>query len=264
MKTIYESVTERGIRKKVNQDTVAVRRAGKGNAVTMALVADGMGGLEKGELASALLSAGICRWFDLRFRLFRFFFRTEEAAEREIRRQVGKITERVNRKLVRMKHYRLGTTLSLLFLTGEKYLLFNIGDSRIYLFREGMKLLTKDQTYVQTLIDRGMMTEKEAGLHPKRNVLTECIGLKERFFLTSSQGRCRKGDLFFLCSDGFRHKITEDETGSLLKEILRRKKPDDAGAFREDMRAVLLFLAGENRKRGETDDLSAVLVYREE
>ena len=103
----------------------------------------------------------------------------------------------------------LGTTLSVLVLTGGRALISHVGDSRIYRLRQGsLKLCTVDHTFVQDLVDMGEMTREEADESPMRHVLMEALGRGVDELYISCE-KVHRGDIFLLCSDGLNDMIND-------------------------------------------------------
>ena len=147
----------------------------------------------------------------------------------------------------------MGTTAALLLLTGGRYYTLNVGDSRVYkLDSENMTQITKDQTFIQREIDQGRLTPEEARNHPQRNVLLQCVGASEVIIPEFTHGTYEKGELFIICSDGFRHLITEDEFKKIMNpEKMRSEK---------DLRDAAVYCTELNKSRQERDNISVILL----
>jgi serine/threonine protein phosphatase PrpC len=124
------------------------------------------------------------------------------------------------------------------------------GDSRLYHFR-GSKLVrrTKDHSYVQALVDQGELTEDEAAVHPKSNVLLGCLGTEDEPRLEAHYiPRLQTGDSLLACSDGLWHYFTVEELGSVLQSL----SPREASQF--------LVEKARTRAMGGGDNLSLAIV----
>lgn len=129
----------------------------------------------------------------------------------------------------------------------------NVGDSRVYkIDGQGMTQLTKDQTFVQKEIDAGRMTPDEARVHPQRNVLLQCVGASEVIIPEFTQGEYKSGEVYMLCSDGFRHVITEEEFYKLIdpEKMETERALKDAAVYCTEL----------NKSRQEKDNISVVLL----
>ena len=145
-----------------------------------------------------------------------------------------------------------GTTLAAVVAYGGKYLCVNVGDSRVYRITDDETLqLTHDQTVVQQLIDSGRITRKQAETHPDRNILLQCVGAGGDVVPEYGIGEYEKGDVFLVCSDGFRHRLVEEEMMRLFGAGTDTEKKLMAAAER----AVEV-----NMQRKERDNITVVAV----
>lgn len=209
--------TDVGIKKKTNQDALLLKTANtpKGS-VGLFIVCDGMGGLSHGELASATVIRGMAEWFDAEMpRLSR-----SEHIEEEIYSELAKCIKQLNEKIL---HYgetskvKLGTTMTALLIVQHKYYIAHVGDSRAYSISNSMNQLTQDQTLVAREVARGNITEEQAKMDPRRNVLLQCVGATKEIEIEFSTGNVQANTVFMLCSDGFYHQITQEELALNLK-----------------------------------------------
>lgn len=257
MKFLSIAHSDVGIRKKINQDSVLIKEAStdKGN-VLLALVCDGMGGFAKGEVASATLIRAFSEWFekDLPDLLYKDG-KIQEINEESLMSSWDKVISEVNLKIAaygEKMRAQCGTTLAAILLANEKYYIANVGDSRVYKLDGTMKHLTVDQTFVQREIDEGRLTEDEAKVHPQRNVLLQCIGTGVAVVPEYVIGTFKPGEGFMLCSDGFRHVITEEEFLKLLSpEKLKSEK---------DLKDAAVYFTELNKQRRENDNISVLLI----
>lgn len=209
----YYSVvhTDIGIRKKTNQDSALIMEAETdvGN-VLLTVVCDGMGGLAKGEVASSTVIKEFGQWFEQQLPAI---LTMEDPTDR-IFSSWEKIAFASNDKIAqygRNNGVSMGTTLVAMLFAKDKYYIINIGDSRAYCISDRLGLLTKDQTFVQREMDMGRMTYEEAMNSPQRNVLLQCIGASNFIEPDFFTGNVMPNQSFMLCSDGFRHVISEAE-----------------------------------------------------
>lgn len=171
MNFMIASHSDVGIKKNTNQDSLLIKVAQTNlGKVCLCVVCDGMGGLAKGELASATVIRTFENWFENAFpELIQREFDPEE-----LRLQWDNIVLEQNQKIsayAASQGTRMGTTIVALLIIGNEYYIMNVGDSRAYLLTDQLSLLTKDQTVVQYQLDMGMITWEEARVHPQRNVL---------------------------------------------------------------------------------------------
>ena len=133
---------------------------------------------------------------------------------------------------------------------GKRFFVWHVGDSRLYKISSSkIERLTNDHTFIAKEVAEGRLTEKEAKNDPKRNVLLQCIGATERVNPDMFCGEVKKGDILLLCSDGFRHEISEKEMLSLLGRCESNK-----------LNEMIKRLISLNIRRNEQDNISAALV----
>ena len=188
MKLLSAACSDRGIKKKINQDSLLVRSAmTKEGEILLAAVCDGMGGLEKGEVASGEVIRALVRWFEETLPLLLSGEQEKKGVGERRKRAIAKSLESLIQEENQMisvygkeKNLLLGTTVSAVLLIAGWYLIVHVGDSRVYGLTEDVQQLTKDQTYVQREIDAGRLTKEQARQHPRRNVLLQCVGVQEK------------------------------------------------------------------------------------
>lgn len=248
--------TDIGIRKKTNQDSVLIKEALTDyGRVHLDVICDGMGGLAKGEVASATLVRAFSSWFEHEFPDILYEDRIDGYLDyNKLQRSLNQLADDVNHTIAEYGesfHAPCGTTLTALLLAEEKYYIMNIGDSRIYRIDDEMHKLTKDHTFVQQEIDNGRMTMEEAKHHPQKNVLLQCVGASPVIVPDFFEGTYKKGDLFLLCSDGFRHAITEEEFCKIIKpeQMMDEQALTDAAVYCTEL----------NKQRKENDNISVIL-----
>ena len=108
----------------------------------------------------------------------------------------------------------MSTTLTAILFAGSRYCLLNIGDSRTYLLRDGsLEQLTRDDSYVQLLVDEGHITQEAAGSHPQRNLVLQALTGEEVMEPAMTVHEARAGDRFMLCSDGLSDVVDHAHAG---------------------------------------------------
>ena len=236
-----------GIKKNTNQDSVLIKEAMTDyGEVLLAVVCDGMGGLAKGEVASAALIRAFSSWFEDKFPEILYEKRKDGAIDRmELENELNALVIDVNHRIAehgKQFHVAMG-----------RYYTMNVGDSRVYTIdSEKVSQLTKDQTFVQKEIDQGRMTLEEARNHPQRNVLLQCVGASEVIMPEFTNGEYTSDEVFMICSDGFRHLISEEEFFKLMN-------PGKLNTEKE-MRDAALYCTELNKSRQEKDNISVILV----
>ncbi len=249
MRFIATADTDIGNAREANQDSLLIRHAATpAGEVLLCVVCDGMGGLSKGELASATVVRVFSDWFDreLSGGDGAFDLRTTAA-------QWEAALDNANRTLSMYgeKHQiHLGTTFSGILFAGGRYLLCHVGDSRIYHIDRHARQLTEDQTLVGREVREGHLTKEQARHDKRRSVLLQCVGASASVKPQMMVGKAKAG-VYLLCSDGLYHETTAREmAASLAPGTLRDRWAMHGGA------RSLIDLA---KSRGETDNISAPL-----
>lgn len=250
MRFIATADTDIGISKNTNQDSLLVKHAKTDiGEVLMAIVCDGMGGLSKGELASATVIRAFSEWFDNELP-----FELENTDMQIIGSKWSLMLKDLN---VKISEYgdeigsSLGTTFSGILFVEDKYVLVHVGDSRIYHIGSSLNQLTTDQTFVAREISRGNMTPEQAKTDKRRNLLLQCVGASKVVEPQIICGNTDKG-AYMLCSDGFRHEISEAEIYESLNPVNLMNK--------EAMHSNVKYLIEQNKQRHERDNISVILV----
>ncbi|MBX6333395.1 MAG: Stp1/IreP family PP2C-type Ser/Thr phosphatase [Gemmatimonadaceae bacterium] len=207
------------------------------------VVADGMGGHAAGEVAS-----------DMAVRILADELREVHTTPGdEIPRRVEQSFKHANlaiyqRTLTEVDKQGMGTTTSLLLLRGSRYLIGQVGDSRVYLLRDGtLRQLTKDHSYVQEQVDAGVLTPEQARYHPYSNVITRCIGAGAEVQPDIYVGEVQRGDTFLVASDGLTGMVDDRRLQQLL-------------AARAPAQRVVDALIAEANGRGGLDNITAIVV----
>lgn len=254
MDFIFEMRTDIGIKKSTNQDSLCVKKArtDKGE-VLMAVMCDGMGGLEKGEVASACVVKSFSKWFDT---FLPTVIGTSDCFG-EIKNSWTRLIKELNNDIAdygKKFGVNLGTTLTaFLILEDGKYIIGHVGDSRAYhIGNDFLKILTKDQTLVAHEVSIGKLTEEEAKHDPRRNILLQCIGASRFVEPDFVQGQAGIGQCYMLCSDGFRHVIEDSE-------FIEAFAPS-ANADKTRMMKNIVDILEKNKSRGESDNISVILL----
>ena len=178
-------------------------------------VADGMGGHKGGEVASTSARDDLLREL--------------EGKTPSVAALSGAIEE-VNRQIYHQEEHDdaltgMGTTLSVLWMSDNFVYIGHVGDSRVYLLRDGeFKQMTLDHSLVEQLVREGVLTEEEAQNHPMRNIITRAIGTDESVEVDVVVEERRKGDLWLACSDGL-HGLVDDRQ---MRDALRQYAPEKA------------------------------------
>lgn len=264
MKFRCAGATNVGTKKKTNQDSclikVAETRVGD---VALVAVCDGMGGLSKGELASATVARAFSDWFEKKLPILLETLSTSvEGLEASVEGQWSGLVQDLNIEIMRhgtKDKINLGTTLTAMLFVGGRYSIVHVGDSRAYeITADEAKQLTHDQTFVAQEIESGKMTEEEAKVHPDRNVLLQCVGSSVEVVPEIIHGTLNKQATYLVCSDGFRHELSPQEICDTFKKSVTEDLWD--GRDGAQVSACIDDAIEEVMKRGEQDNITAVLL----
>lgn len=253
--------TDVGIKKEVNQDSLIIRKAmTEVGEVTFISVCDGMGGLSFGELASAEAVNVLNSWFDEDLPELLMEGISDQSFKDSISLRIEEADEKIS-QYGREHNADCGTTMTAILLYNGHYATVNVGDSRIYkLSSKRIEQLTHDQSVVQQLLDSGQITVEESETHPQRSVLLQCVGIGETAVPDFTFGSYEEGDVFFACSDGFRHKLTADEMYQALYANRRTDIEDIENVHerKKDLVDRLEYLIKVVKERGERDNITVV------
>lgn len=233
---VAAALTHRGKVRPTNQDTLVIDEE-----LQVFGVADGMGGHKGGETASVGARDAVL------------------AALKEAKPSLDAVRtaiETANSALYAQQAEDeslagMGTTLSLIWLSDCFVYMGHVGDSRVYVLRDGkLQQMTDDHSMVAELVRLGQLTAEEAENHPFRNVITRAVGTDEKIMTDLAVEERRPGDTWMICSDGLHGLVSDEE----MERILKENKPAQAAELLQD--AAL--------QAGGRDNISVVVLYDEE
>lgn len=199
------AATDVGRVRPINEDAYYVPEAGE----RFCAVADGMGGHNAGEVASAIAIRVLAE--EMRGREIP----TEEALKNAVERANAQIFQTAGRDRA---YAGMGTTMTALCLEGRVAHIAQVGDSRAYLVRNRAILrVTTDHTLVEEMVLSGLITPSEAKVHPKRNYITRALGTAEKVEVDLLRMDVQPEDLFLLCTDGLSNHLSEREMLDILQ-----------------------------------------------
>ncbi len=252
MEFLVSASTDAGLVKENNQDSLMVKVLSiDGQNVCLAVLCDGVGGLSKGELASSTMVKAFDRWFVERFPQIVYADDLQETLKSDWNKLLYIYNQKI-RDYGQTQHLTLGTTVTALLLWNDRYYALNVGDSRSYEIRDGLRQITKDQTIVNYELENGMITPEQAENDSRKNILLQCVGASETLLPDHFTGDVVTGTAFLLCSDGFRHLITSGE-------IFDRFHPSVIDSV-ETMKRGELELIELNKARMEKDNISVITI----
>lgn len=217
-----EFQTSVGRKRKNNQDTVGVYKNKKN--ITLAIVADGMGGHQAGDTASYLAVTGLGEvWEET------MLTQKDDVCDwlvDHIQEENARIFDQGS---INPEMFGMGTTIVATVILEDELILAHVGDSRAYIVRdEEIKQLTDDHSLVNELIKTGEISAEMAQNHPKKNILVRSIGVPGEVEVDISLISFKPQDMILLCSDGLTNMLTDDEikevmlTDSLLKNRVEK------------------------------------------
>jgi protein phosphatase len=240
VRLLYSARTDVGMIRSGNEDNFAVKAVGDRG---LFVVADGMGGHAAGEVASEMAVQII------ELQLASINDLEEKSSTERVMEALRKANRDIHdRTITEVDKQGMGTTASVLLVNNNRYLIGQVGDSRVYLLRDGaLKQITKDHSYVQEQVDAGFLTPEQARYHPYSNVITRCVGASPDVQPDVYAGDVRVGDLFLVASDGLTGMVDDRRLQILLMSRVEPERKVHA-------------LISEANGRGGLDNITAIVI----
>ncbi|ARV19698.1 Serine/threonine phosphatase stp [Curvibacter sp. AEP1-3] len=239
----FHAVTDPGRARDNNEDSVAFDEE-----ALVAVLADGMGGYNAGEIASGMATAFI------KSELSRWLIEAGALAQpKEIRRAMEICVDNANLAIYNSANANpafagMGTTLVLGVFKEGRLLVGHIGDSRCYRLRSNsLEQITKDHSLLQEQIDAGLITQDQAAVSPIKNLVTRALGVEQAVMLEVNEFSVEPGDLYLMCSDGLSDMVTD--------EVIARIAGEASGL--DQIAGHLVSAANEN---GGKDNISVLMI----
>jgi protein phosphatase len=235
IKTVSYAASDVGKVRSSNQDSGYA-------GVNLFFVADGMGGHAGGDIASAITAQHVATADEP--------VENSQQAEQKLIDYIWQANQKLSASVQAHSDLAgMGTTFSGMLVHGTSVSIGHIGDSRIYLARDGVvKQITSDHTFVQRLVDTGRISEEEALVHPRRSVLMRVLGDVEQFPEVDLETfETKPGDRWMVCSDGLSGVVPE----GLMHRIMLSKS---------NVQEATDLLVGEALEFGAPDNVTVVLV----
>ena len=198
----------------INEDSYAVR--GLGGGALLAVICDGMGGAVGGHIASQtavrLITEAVCAAYK------------EHRGSRSVKHLLVAALDNANARVFDLAEADgnltgMGTTVVAAIITEGAACIAHAGDSRAYHYADGgLMQLTKDHSVVQAMVDAGQLTEEEARVHPRKNLITRVLGVAEPLDVDYCEEEMRPGDILLLCTDGLTDSVDLKRGVPLLME----------------------------------------------
>jgi PPM family protein phosphatase len=245
--------TDPGLARDNNEDSVAFDMA-----TQLAVLADGMGGYNAGEVASGMATAFIKsemgRWLVQAGR---------NANAREVRRALEICVDNANRSIFNAagcnpQYAGMGTTLVVGVFQDGRLMLGHIGDSRCYRLRgEEFLQITKDHSLLQEQIDAGLITVEQAATSLNKNLVTRALGVEDAVMLETNEHRTEVGDIYLMCSDGLSDMVNDEGIAHILRNEMDLDgkaqaliDAANAGGGRDNISVLLVQAKDGQSKRG--------------
>ena len=242
MESFY--LTDAGRVRSHNEDSVTILK--NGSDEYLLIVADGMGGHRKGEVASSMALSQLGK---------RFTEISTIGTKLDAVNWLNDNVNEINKAIIdyaaeNVDSVGMGTTLVVALLTKEYLIFGNIGDSSGYVLKDGkLHKVTKDHTLVNLLVDAGDLTEEEAKFHPKKNVLMKALGAAEKCEMDIFDVDLASGGIL-LCSDGLTNMLSDEQIEKVLN--------DDTLEIEEKVSKLIR----KCNARGGTDNISVAYLYK--
>lgn len=233
------SMTDVGMKRKVNQDYVYTSENAIGNLPNLFIVADGMGGHKAGDYASRCAAQVIKTSVESS---------DQTNPIRIIREAVESANHRVYEEALAKEEYSgMGTTCVVATIVDDILYVGNVGDSRLYVVDRDISQITKDHSLVEEMVRLGEIDRAAARVHPDKNIITRAVGAASEVRIDFFDLRLKKGDLVLMCSDGLTNMVEDEEI-----RVILASEPDVAGRAQ-----ALIDRANDN---GGRDNIAVVII----
>ncbi|MCX7745766.1 MAG: protein phosphatase 2C domain-containing protein [Clostridia bacterium] len=242
----------------INQDRILVKIGEEPEFGEFGLfaVADGMGGLSSGEEASNISMRELERWWNERLGSIIHAPHSPDEKLTLIQESLDEQFNLINETIISFGNQvekKIGTTLTVIFIYHDYFITKHIGDSRIYFIQnDEIKVVTVDHSWVGEQVRQGKMTQAEAKVHPQRNVLTQCVGVRRGLEINGTFGFLNQGTVFLVCSDGLHTMFDESELKKYVKEYMK------SGKSAQELAEKLIEIAN---FRGGPDNVSVIAAW---
>lgn len=234
------SITDTGLKRTVNQDSVYCSEDAVGIFSNLFIVADGMGGHNAGDMASKLCVEA--------------FY--ESVLKSELRTPVSIMNEAVyyahgviqSTAEGNPDYYGMGTTLVAASIIDMTLYVANIGDSRLYLLRDGLEQITEDHSLVEEMVKSGELSKENVRSHPNKNIITRALGIGMDIQPDYFDVKLKEGDMILMCSDGLTNMLEDAEIEYIIKNN------------RNDLRKTCMNLVNRANEAGGKDNITVLLV----
>ena len=238
MKTF--SMTDAGRRREINEDYMYASETAVGKLPNLFIVADGMGGHKAGDYASKTAVEAIVECISEN---------DSGLLVASIKKAIGEANKKVLKEaIIDIEKEGMGTTIVAATIKGEKLIVANVGDSRLYVVNEsGITQITADHSLVEELVRCGKIDRSEARNHPDKNKITRAVGVFPKVDVDFFETKVTAGDTVLLCTDGLTNMVDDDE----IKRIILSQR---------DIVEKTQTLVETANRNGGTDNITALLI----
>lgn len=244
----FYGATDIGMSRKNNQD--AIYLCDEFENLKYFVIADGMGGVNGGEIASTTAIYAVKKYID--DNIFDIVLE-EEQIKSLIEGAIFYANKLIYEKAEMTPEYKgMGTTLIIAFVFRNRVYIAHVGDSRLYRIRGHLiRQLTKDHSYVQALLSEGTITKIEAENHPQKNILLKVVGCEETVEPDIFVKGFKKDDVLLMCTDGLTNMISVSDIYNMVVE------------GRTDLKNTCKKLIDEANTNGGYDNISVILISKD-
>jgi protein phosphatase len=245
--------TDPGLARENNEDSVTFDEPNR-----LAILADGMGGYNAGEIASGMattfIKSELGRWLAQAGR---------HASAKEVRRAMEICVDNANRSIFNAansnpQYSGMGTTLVVGVLQDSRLLLGHIGDSRCYRMRGGeLAQITKDHSLLQEQMDAGLITPEQAAVSTNKNLVTRALGVEDAVLLEVNEHKVEPGDIYLMCSDGLSDMVDDEGIARILageapleEKVVQLVDAANANGGRDNISVLLAQADNGSKKKG--------------
>lgn len=234
------SLTDKGRTRNTNQDYVFCEENAVGSFPNLFIVADGMGGHNAGDTASRMCVEEVVSQIEQS---------TKVTPIGTFEQAVAAANEKVFQASLSDKALNgMGTTIVATVVFGDTAYIVNVGDSRLYVYKDTFRQVTIDHSLVEEMVQSGKLHKEDMRTHPNKNIITRALGTNSEVKADCFEIEVDEGDVLLLCSDGLSNML-EDEK---IERIIRSNREDMSEAGRQ--------LVKEANEAGGKDNISVVLI----
>lgn len=204
------SLTDIGRKRAVNQDYIFTSEKPVGGLKSLFIVADGMGGHKAGDMASKLTVETM---------LTQIAGAGEEREESILAQAIGEANTAIRKKAASDVRYEgMGTTVVAAAIDGNRMVVANVGDSRLYVVGRRMRQVTRDHSLVEEMVRMGGLTHEGARNHPDKNIITRAVGAADTVEPDFFRVELSEGELVLLCTDGLTNMLDDEQIRMIVME----------------------------------------------